>query len=161
MASSLTPAHIQLAIRASLAATFSIAIARALHLGYPIYAMIGAVIVTDLSVQNTRELGWQRLAGTAVGTSVGAALSYLLPAGPSAIGFGIASAMLLNQLLGLEGTAKLTGYVCGIVLLGFQEHPWLYGLSRFMETALGIGVAWAISFVPKLIHADKPTDSEP
>jgi len=150
----LTPA-IQLSIRAALSAGLAVAIAQILQLQYPLYALIGAVIVTDLSPAQTRRLALQRLGGTVLGATVGAGLSQFLPHGPVAIGFSILAAMFLSHLLRLQGAAKLTGYVCGIVALGYQGQPWSYAFARLMETVLGIGLALLVSFVPKLIPIDK------
>ena len=48
--------------------------------------------------------------------------------------------------------AKVAGYICGIVVVAHGTHPWSYAVLRFTETVLGIGVAWLISFVPKVIQ---------
>jgi uncharacterized membrane protein YgaE (UPF0421/DUF939 family) len=150
----LTPAF-QLSLRAALSAGFAVAIAQFLQLQYPIYALIGAVIVTDLSALQTRQLGLQRLAGTVLGTIVGVTLSQFLLPNPVVIGFGILVAMFLSQILRLQGAAKVTGYVCAIVLLEHHGHSWSYALYRLMETILGIVVALLVSFVPKLLPVDE------
>jgi len=145
---------LQLAVRASLAAGLSVAMAHFFRLQYPLYALVGAVIVTDISPTQTRELATRRLAGTVVGAMTGGAFSQFLPAGPWAVGVSILAAMFLSGLLRLQPAAKIAGYVCGIVVLEHGDQPWMYALYRFIETVLGIGLAVLVSFVPKLIKID-------
>ena len=143
-----------------MAAGSSIAIARYLELQYPIYALIAAVIVLDLSPSKTLQFALQRLAGTLLGATVGAVLSYSLPAGPLAIGASILVAMLLSYVVYLQAAAKLAGYVCGIVILGNFDHPWSYALYRVIETFLGIAMAVLVSLVPKLMKVEFPTETD-
>jgi uncharacterized membrane protein YgaE (UPF0421/DUF939 family) len=96
----------------------------------------------------------QRLVGTVVGAACGAMLSSPWHPSPWTIGFGILTAMLLCHLAHVKAGTKLAGYVCGIVMLSYNDEPWLYASLRLIETALGIGVAVLISFVPKLIRSD-------
>ncbi|HEY9531994.1 MAG TPA: FUSC family protein [Burkholderiales bacterium] len=148
----LVPA-LQLCTRAAAAAALSVALAALLGLEFPLYAMIAAVIVTDLTAAETRKLGWRRLAGTVVGSVLGAALALLLPHGALTIGIGIFLAMLASQLLRIPEAARVAGYVCAIVLLEHGANPWVYAFWRFTETVLGIAVAIAVSLVPKLLRA--------
>lgn len=149
---------LQLSLRVGLAAGVSVGLAAALGLEFPIYAMIGAVIVTDLSPQRTRELGLQRLVGTVLGAAMGAlvAMSGLL--GPVAIGLSIAITLFLCHALKLQGTAKLAAYVCGIVMLDHSAQPWEYAAFRLVETVLGVVVAVAVSSVPLLIRVEDKGD---
>ncbi len=152
-------AALQISLRAALAAAFSIALANVMGLPYPLYAMIAAVIVTDLSPAKTRSLALPRLAGTVVGASLGALLSPWLPAGAWAIASGIFAAMLCCHLLGMKDSAKLAGYVAALVLLEHASEPWAYAVYRFVETVIGIAMAVLVSLVPKLLRAPEGAPS--
>ena len=143
---------LQLAARAASSAALAVALAQLLRLEYPIYALIGAVIVIDLSAARTRELALQRIAGTVIGAAVGVALSVSLASNPWTIALGIFVSMYLCHPLRLHGAEKVTGYVCGIVMLDHAGAPLLYAGHRLVETLLGVGVAILVSFVPKLLR---------
>ena len=145
---------VTLALRAGVAGSLATWIAGVFSLQHPIYAFIAAVIVTDLSPAQSRRLGLRRILATVIGAVCGAALSQLLGPGPGAVGIAVVMAMLLGALLGAGDGARVAGYICGIVVLDHAAEPWLYAAQRFIETALGVIVAWGISYVPKLIEAD-------
>jgi uncharacterized membrane protein YgaE (UPF0421/DUF939 family) len=145
-------ASLQLATRAACSAAFALALAQLLGLHYPIYALIAAVVVIDLSPARTRELTLQRVAGTVLGAAVGVALSLSLPVNPWTIGIGIFVSMCLCHPLRLHGAEKVTGYVCGIVMFDHAGAPLLYAGHRLAETLLGVAVAIVVSFVPKLLR---------
>lgn len=145
---------LQLGLRSGLAAGVSIALAAALRLEFPIYAMIGAVIVTDLAPGKTRQLALQRLVGTVLGAAIGALVSVIGLVGPGAIGLSIGVTLFACHVIGLQGTAKLAAYVCGIVMLDHSAQPWAYAAFRLVETVLGVVVAVAVSAVPLLIRIE-------
>jgi uncharacterized membrane protein YgaE (UPF0421/DUF939 family) len=145
----------QLSVRAALSAAFAVALAQWLRLDHPLYALIAAVIVTEITPAQTRSLGRRRLLGTVVGALVGAVLSFVLPPGPWSIGASILLAMFASHMLGLGEAAKVSGYVCAIIVLEHRNEPWSYALARLIETLLGIGVAWCVSLVPKFLRANK------
>jgi uncharacterized membrane protein YgaE (UPF0421/DUF939 family) len=149
---------LQVSTRAAAAAAFAVLIADRLGLEFPVYALVAAIIVTDLSPARTRHLGLQRLMGTLIGATVGAALSMLTtPAthnGPLTIAIGVLATMLLSHLFGMPDAAKLAGYVCGIVLLNYNDRPWSYAAYRCVETIIGISTGVVVSFIPKLLNVD-------
>jgi uncharacterized membrane protein YgaE (UPF0421/DUF939 family) len=153
------PGYFQVTVRSAIAASLSFGIAKYFGLDHPIFAAIAAVIATDLSPSRSRELGVVRLVATGIGAICGLMLCFVLPSGPLAIGFGILVAMLACQLFGAPDGAKVAGYISAIVILA-EVDPWRYALLRCIETALGVGVAWLISYVPKLFPSREPVKEE-
>jgi uncharacterized membrane protein YgaE (UPF0421/DUF939 family) len=147
---------LQLSLRAAIAAVLALAAAQLLQLQHPLYAFISAVIVTDLEPSQTRKLALPRLAGTAVGSAIGATINMLLPSSLWTIGSGVFVAMFVSHVISLPAAARVAGYVSGIILLDHGDSPWSYAFFRMIETALGIGAAIAIGWVPRLMPGAKP-----
>jgi uncharacterized membrane protein YgaE (UPF0421/DUF939 family) len=96
-----------------------------------------------------------------MGATLGAVFGSWLQPGPWAVGLSILAAVFLGHLLHLQGAAKMTGYICAIVVLNHGSQPWACALYRLLETVLGIGVAHVVSLVPKLIPLVPPRRQDP
>jgi uncharacterized membrane protein YgaE (UPF0421/DUF939 family) len=147
-----TITSLQLAVRAAVSAVVALAIAQSLGLQYPIYALIAAIVVIDLSPARTREYSLQRIAGTFLGAVFGVALSLNLPVNAWTIGIGILASMWLCHPLRLQGAEKVTGFTCAIVMFDHGGTPLAYAVYRLAETLLGVGVSILASLVPKLLR---------
>lgn len=148
--------RVQLAFRVAAAAGLSVGVAQLFKFEDPIHALVAAVICTDLSPSQTRQLGLQRLVGTVLGAACGGTLSLMCPPSAWATGLAILVAMLICQVFQMPDGTKVAGYVSGILVLAHGTAPWSYALVRLIETALGIGAAVLISYVPKLMRSDEP-----
>lgn len=149
---------VQLAVRAAAGASVSFAIAELLKLDHPIIAFTAAVIVTDLKPAQTRELGVRRLGATLVGGLTGAILGMAIRPTAWGIGLSVLVAILISYGLRAREGAKVAGYICGLIVLDHSAEPWKDALARMFETGLGVSVAWAISYVPKLIPVEEPAE---
>ena len=136
----------QLAIRAAIAATVAAAIAQALKLDYPIYAFLAAIIATDLTQHQSRQLGLRRLVATLLGAFGGGLVSSTLPSSAWSAGLAIFGTVFVSRRMNVRNGAKVAGYVAAIIVLHFSPDPWGHAHDRLIETALGITVAWLASF---------------
>jgi len=159
VASNLIPA-LQLSVRAGVAATLALVGAQYFKMQHPLYAMVSAIIVTDLEASQTPKLALPRFAGTLIGSSLGAAINTLLPPSLWTIGPGIMIAMFVSDLVSIPAAAKVAGFVCGVILLDHGAAPWTDAFFRMIETALGIAAAMCVSVVPKLLPTANPNDTK-
>lgn len=142
-----------------MAAAFGIAEFASLE--YPIYAFIAAVIATDFVPSQSRFLAGSRLLATVIGAACGTVLSYLLEPGGVSLGCSILFAMVVCYVLQGQHGSRIAGYISGIIVLEHAADPWAYAFYRSLETALGVSIAVAVSFVPLLIRIEDRATSEP
>ena len=148
---------LQLSSRAAAAAGITVAIAHAAGLQFPVFAMIAAVIVTDIESSKTREQAIPRVIGTLAGGATGALACYWMPPSAWAVAIAIFVPMFAFRALGMPDAAKLAGYVTALVVLqhsGDTRDAWLYAVDRVIETLLGVCVAVLVSFAPKVLSAE-------
>jgi len=150
----------QVALRAAVGAAVSLAIARALNLETPIFALIAAVIVTDRHAAETRRLAIRRVISTAIGAICGVALAQVLGQTSWEAAIAIFIAMTLSIAVTQLSDPKIAAYLCALIIINFSDDPFHYAFFRFVETVLGILVAWAISLIPKLVHLEEPDEED-
>ena len=94
---------------------------------------------------------------TGFGAISGTLIRTVLPPNAASAGLGILISVLACYVTIREGAkvAKIAGYVTAIIILDEGQEPFAHGLFRFIEIALGIGVAWLLSLVPRLIRIEK------
>jgi len=143
-----------MAARTALAMTATILAGQMLRIDEPVYAIIAVALVTDLTPKDTQRLGLGRIAGTIIGSTVGASLCMVLPSNPFSIGLGVLVAMFLVALTRIPAGARVAGLVCGVIILTHDVDPWAYALDRAIETTLGIVTAVLVSRLPKLLRAE-------
>lgn len=145
------PQAAQMAIRCTIAAAAGAAVSQALKLDFPVFAMLAAIISTDLTPRQGRILGVRRLYATVIGALSGILLSAVLPPAAWSAGLGILCTMFVAQLLNVRTGAKVASFVCAIIILQYGHQSSYYAFYRFVETALGVLIAWLLVFVPLLV----------
>jgi hypothetical protein len=69
--------------------------------------------------------------------------------------------MLTSHLLQGPDGARIAAFVFTIIVVDHSDHVWPFVMDRFIETILGIAVAWSVSHVPTLIRLNsKPSAAE-
>jgi uncharacterized membrane protein YgaE (UPF0421/DUF939 family) len=135
------------ALRAALASVGAVICVRLLHVTQGMYALIAAVVVSDVAPDAIRHLGYQRLLGTAVGAMLGGVLAVFFGHVLWAVGTAVFLTILICEFLRFRDAAKVGGYVAGVVIIGYAAAPWRYAWDRFLETAVGIAFAMLVCFV--------------
>jgi uncharacterized membrane protein YccC len=134
------------AIRAAVAATASVMIARLVQMPEAYWAAIATLVVMQSTLGATLTLSIGRIVATAVGASVGALeASYF---GANLVAFAVA--IFLVGLLPIAFRLEKTAYryasitLTIIVLIPRSAAPWIVALNRFLEVSVGIIVALAV-----------------
>ncbi len=136
--------------RTAVAAVATLFLVEALALPQGYWAVVTVVIVMQANLGGSIRAAWTRLAGTAIGAVSGAVAGHV--GGPSWLSLGLAVFATLaacNGIPRLRESSRVAGITAVIVLLA--GHPgvsaFILGLDRFLEIALGIVTALAVSAV--------------
>ncbi|MDI3469929.1 MAG: hypothetical protein OJF62_001992 [Pseudolabrys sp.] len=141
-------------------AVLALSIARWIGFDTPIFALIAAVIVTDRNPAETRRLAIRRVISTAIGALCGIGLAQFLGSSAWEAGMAIFVSIVASIAVTKLGDPKLAAYLSALIVINYANDPLHYALDRFLETALGIVVAWVISLVPRLIELEEEEAKE-
>lgn len=145
----LDPGPARHALRTALAASITYALTQFLGLDQGYWAVFSSILVMQANVGSSLAASWARLLGTAAGAALGALVASLFGPGlwttTAAMFLGI---LLCSRLAANNETLRLASLTAALVLCLHApgSNPFWLGLTRFLEVALGIVVALAISF---------------
>jgi uncharacterized membrane protein YccC len=147
------------AVRTALAAGLSMAVATALGVPDPYWSPITTIIVTQSGVADSWLISRRRLLGTLLGVTLGALQVLLLPRGVFSYALAI---LLLGLVCGFsrihQSAYRFGGIALTIVITAAPgDAVWRVALFRFVDVAIGIGVALAITRLwPEAVPQDEP-----
>jgi uncharacterized membrane protein YccC len=134
-------------LKTGVAAALSLVVYQALHLHHGYWVVISAIIVMQSNLGRSIGAGASRLVGTAIGALIGAVVFRLAGHNFAALFLATVLTMLICSLVGLKQSQRLAGVTVAIVMLLGEPSAWHAGADRFMEVALGIVVALAVSLL--------------
>lgn len=137
------------AVRAAIALTLAIALARELGLRHAVWLPISVMVIMRPSVGGTLRLSWKRLWGTVLGAALGLTILFLQPP----LWATIILMVLFFFFTILLKVFNYTAFSCSltaaiILLLGIIFlDGWEMGLERVIDTVLGIALGLGASFL--------------
>jgi uncharacterized membrane protein YccC len=141
------------AIKSGLAAALAAAFCQLL--GWPRipWAAVTAVVVMQSNLGGAFYASWQRLLGTAMGGLAGALTATALASAsglpwltPPAVALGVTAVILVCSRLGWTDAYRVAGLTVILVVLSTSDDsPWLVGVERFRDVAVGILAALAVT----------------
>lgn len=129
-------------IKTALSVGICIILLRILKFDSPFYACIAAVITMQTTVENSFQAGKNRLIGTTIGAIIGIIFSYIAPHSSILTVIGVSLIIYITNILHENKSANIACVVFLAIMINLKTtSPLQYGISRFIETAIGIIVA--------------------
>ncbi|NCC25577.1 MAG: hypothetical protein EOM25_10340 [Deltaproteobacteria bacterium] len=136
--------------KTALAALIAALACEALELDQSLWAVISAIIVMQADLGGSVHAGGIRLLGTLVGAIVAVLMGLIVPDPTAAMVVAVFATLTICAIIpGLNEALRLAGITAAIVLMLGEpgESVVEIGAVRFLETALGITVALAVSLL--------------
>ena len=151
--------HLALSLRVTIAALVSLAFAQSLQLALPLWAVLTAVIVTQISVGRSLKATFDYLVGTVGGAIYGGAIAVLVPHSNEialliVLALAVAPLALLAAINPRFSVAPITAIIVLLVPIMTHATPMASALDRVIEVAIGGVTGLAVSFllVPSNAH---------
>jgi len=138
------------ALRAALSVGIALAIAEALHLAQPTWALISAIVVSRASSGDAAKAGRDRILGTLLGAAAGVLIALGRPLGAPEAALIVAGVALLSFLAALDRRFLAGPIALVIVLAGDASGQSSFdtALHRLTEVGLGAVVAIGVALIP-------------
>ena len=145
-------AQLALSIRATIAALVAFVIAQVLHLPLPLWAVLTAVIVTQMSVGRSLKATFDYLVGTLGGAVYGAAIGVLIPHSNeialfAALALAVAPLAFVAAVNPRFSVAPITAIIVLLVPTFTNAGPLASAFDRIIEVALGGTIGFVVSFL--------------
>jgi uncharacterized membrane protein YccC len=134
-------------LKTGVAAALATVMYQLLHLGHGYWAVISAIIVMQSNLGRSIFAGVNRLLGTAVGALVGTAVLWLVGTHLFAVFLAVTLTTWICSITPLREAQRLAGFTAVIVMLIRDQSVWHAGVARFIDVALGIVIALAVSIL--------------
>ena len=143
--------QVALSIRATIAALAALVLAQVLHLPLPLWAVLTAVIVTQMSVGRSLKATFDYLEGTLGGAVYGGAIGVLVPhaSEPALLGalaLAVAPLAFIAAVNPRFSVAPITAIIVLLVPTFTSAGPVASAFDRVIEVALGGITGLAVSF---------------
>jgi uncharacterized membrane protein YccC len=137
------------AVRTTIAAVASLLMARLCKLPETYWAAITTLIVMQSTLGAALTVSKRRLAGTALGATLGALFATYLGKSVAVFGLGIFLLGLICAVLHLHRSAfRYAGITLTIIMLiARTQNVWIIALHRFIEISLGIAAGLLMTAV--------------
>jgi uncharacterized membrane protein YccC len=147
--SGLNRRSVEHAVRTTVAASASLAIAKLFRLPEAEWAAISTMVVTQSTLGAALSISGERFAGTALGALAGGLLATYLHSGTLAFIAGLFVLGLVCALLHLDRAAyRFAGITLAIVVLITRSQPVaVIAAHRFFEVSLGIATGLAFTAI--------------
>jgi len=144
--------QLALSIRVTIAALVALALAQLLQLPLPLWAVLTAVIVTQMSVGRSLKATFDYLVGTLGGAVYGGAIGVLIPHSSEGallaiLALAVAPLALLAAINPRFSVAPITAIIVLLIPTMTNTSPIASALDRVLEVALGGVTGLVVSFV--------------
>ncbi len=153
-------AQLALSVRVTTAALASLALAQLLQLPLPLWAVLTAVIVTQMSVGRSLKATFDYLVGTLGGAIYGGAIAVLVPHASEAallavLALAVAPLALIAAINPRFSVAPITAIIVLLIPTMTHASPIASALDRLLEVALGGVTGLFVSFflLPSNAHS--------
>jgi uncharacterized membrane protein YccC len=144
--------QLALSIRVTIAALVALALAQLLQLPLPLWAVMTAVIVTQMSVGRSLKATLDYLAGTLGGAIYGGAIGVLIPHSSeiallAVLALAVAPLAFVATINPRFSVAPVTAIIVLVIPMTTHATPFASALDRLMEVTLGGVTGFFVSFL--------------